>query len=106
MGNQINTKENEEAPYYNYKTKKLLYSSAGKVGMGGLDFYESEGDFAKWTAPRNLGYPFNSSKDDAYFTPVLRAAIDRPCACSPSSANKARRAIFSKKPLIYPSSGN
>jgi OOP family OmpA-OmpF porin len=70
MGNLINTKEGEEAPYYNYKSKKLIYSSAGKVGIGGLDFYESEGDFANWTEPRNLGYPFNSSKDDAYFTPL------------------------------------
>jgi len=70
MGNTINTKEDEEAPYYNPATKKLLYSSAGKVGIGGLDFYESEGDFASWTEPRNLGYPFNSSKDDAYFTPL------------------------------------
>jgi OOP family OmpA-OmpF porin len=70
MGNTINTKEDEEAPYYNPATRKLLYSSAGKVGIGGLDFYESEGDFASWTEPRNLGYPFNSSKDDAYFTPL------------------------------------
>lgn len=70
MGNIINSKENEEAPYYNYKTKRLLYSTDGKVGMGGLDFYESEGDFGHWTEPRNLGYPFNSSKDDAYFTPL------------------------------------
>lgn len=70
MGNTINTKEDEEAPYYNPATKKLLYSSAGRVGIGGLDFYESEGDFGSWTEPRNLGYPFNSSKDDAYFTPL------------------------------------
>jgi OOP family OmpA-OmpF porin len=70
MGSVINTKEDEQAPYYNYKTRKLLYSSAGKVGIGGLDFYESEGDFGGWTEPRNLGYPFNSSKDDVYFTPL------------------------------------
>ncbi len=70
MGKLINTKEDEEAPYYNSKTKKLLYSSAGKVGLGGLDFYESNGDFAGWSEPRNLGYPFNSSKDDVYFTPM------------------------------------
>jgi OOP family OmpA-OmpF porin len=49
MGKLINTTEDEEAPYYNYQTKKLLYSSAGKVGLGGLDFYEAEGDFYKWT---------------------------------------------------------
>lgn len=70
MGNKINTKEDEEAAYYNYETKKLLFSSAGRVGLGGLDFYESDGDFYKWSEPRNLGYPFNSSKDDVYFTPL------------------------------------
>lgn len=70
MGSNVNTSEDEQAPYYNYKTKKLLYSSAGKVGIGGLDFYESDGDFARWTVSRNLGYPFNSSKDDVYFTPL------------------------------------
>jgi len=70
MGSLINTRENEEAPYYNYKTKKLLYSTAGKVGLGGLDFFESEGDFVNWSDPINMGYPFNSSKDDSYFTPI------------------------------------
>lgn len=70
MGNTINTAGDEEAPYYNSKTKKLLYSSNGKVGLGGFDFYESEGDFDSWSDPRNLGYPLNSSKDDLYFTPV------------------------------------
>jgi len=73
LGPLINTKEDEEAPYYNAETKKLLYSSAGKVGLGGLDFYESNGDFYTWSEPINLGYPFNSSKDDAYFTPLNEA---------------------------------
>lgn len=69
MGNTINTSGDEEAPYYNVKNKKLLYSSNGRVGLGGFDFYESDGDFDSWSEPRNLGYPFNSSKDDLYFTP-------------------------------------
>jgi len=69
MGNAINSKENDEAAYYNTRTKKLLFSSDGRVGMGGLDFYESSGDFGSWSEPRNVGYPFNSSKDDIYFTP-------------------------------------
>lgn len=70
MGDKINTKEDDEAPYYNPKTKKLLFSSTGRTGIGGFDFYESEGDFTNWTAPRNMGYPFNSAKDDMYFTPT------------------------------------
>ncbi|RZK81885.1 MAG: hypothetical protein EOO92_03760 [Pedobacter sp.] len=68
MGNTVNTADDDQAPYYNQNTGKLIYSSNGRVGLGGFDFYESKGDFAKWSEPRNLGYPFNSSKDDLYFT--------------------------------------
>lgn len=70
MGNTINTKHDEQAAYYNPNTKKLLFSSNGKVGLGGFDFFESDGDFSNWTEPVNLGFPFNSSKDDIYFTAI------------------------------------
>jgi OOP family OmpA-OmpF porin len=70
MGAAINSPEDEQAPYFNGQTRKLLFSSNGRVGMGGFDFYESEGDFSSWSVPANLGYPFNSSKDDLYFTPA------------------------------------
>ena len=73
FGPSINTSEDEQAPYYNTKTRKLLYSSNGRVGMGGYDFYESEGEFTSLSEPRNLGFPFNSSKDDMYFTPIDEA---------------------------------
>lgn len=75
LGPSINTKEDEQAPYYNANTQRLLYSSNGKVGMGGFDFYESMGDFSKWSDPKNLGYPFNSAKDDLYYTAIDR--LDR-----------------------------
>lgn len=68
MGTMINTPEDEQAPYYNPITKKLLYSSTGRVGLGGFDFFETDGDFVEWSEPLNMGYPFNSSKDDLYFT--------------------------------------
>lgn len=70
MGTGINTPADEQAPYYNAATKRLIFSSNGKVGMGGFDFFESMGDFGDWSEPKNLGYPFNSSKDDLYFTPL------------------------------------
>jgi len=70
LGNTINTIEDEQAAYYNTATRKLLFSSNGRIGMGGFDFFESDGDFGDWSEPKNLGYPFNSSKDDLYFTPV------------------------------------
>jgi len=69
MGPAINTADDEQAPYYNSDSKKLLFSTNGRVGMGGYDFFESEGEFGSLSSPRNLGFPFNSSKDDMYFTP-------------------------------------
>jgi OOP family OmpA-OmpF porin len=68
LGKTINSSEDDQAPYYNYLNSKLIFSSNGRVGLGGFDFYESKGDFSDWTDPRNLGYPFNSSKDDIYFS--------------------------------------
>ena len=70
LGPAINTEDDERAPSYNSITQKLLFSTDGRVGLGGLDFFESTGDFITWSAPKNMGYPFNSSKDDLYFTPA------------------------------------
>ena len=70
MGTTINSAGDDEAPYYNYKTQKLLFSTNGRVGLGGFDFFESEGNFSSWNSPINMGYPFNSAKDDLYFTPL------------------------------------
>jgi len=68
LGPTINTEDDERAPYYNPFTKKLIFSTDGRIGLGGLDFFESEGDLVTWSEPKNMGYPFNSSKDDLYFT--------------------------------------
>ncbi|MDN3588561.1 OmpA family protein [Pedobacter aquatilis] len=87
LGPEINTEADEKAPYYNTLTRKLLFSTDGRVGFGGLDFFESEGDFINWTTPVNMGYPFNSSKDDLYFTAINADASkgyissDRESAC-------------------------
>lgn len=70
LGPEINTEADEKNPYYNSITKKLIFSTDGRIGFGGMDFFESEGDLISWTKPKNLGYPFNSSKDDVYFTAI------------------------------------
>lgn len=64
----VNTKEDDEAPYYHQPSMQLVLASKGYVGMGGFDLYTSKGkvggDFSK---PTNIGYPINSEKDDIYF---------------------------------------
>jgi OmpA-OmpF porin, OOP family len=67
-GKQINTSEDEEAPYYHTASGTLVFSSNGRVGMGGQDFFSSKGTPGNWSEPINLGYPVNSIKDDVYFT--------------------------------------
>jgi OOP family OmpA-OmpF porin len=70
LGPKINSENDERAPYYNIYTKSLIFSGDGRVGLGGLDFFEATGDLGNWSNPVNMGYPFNSSKDDAYFFPI------------------------------------
>ena len=68
MGTAINTKDEEQAPFYDAEKNYLVFSTDGRVGLGGLDFFESEGDFGTWSTPVNMGKPLNSPKDDIYYT--------------------------------------
>ncbi len=69
MGNNTNTPGDEVTPFFNYFTKTLYYSSDAMGGVGGLDIYKTtyNEDEESWSNPKNIGKPFNSSKDDAYF---------------------------------------
>jgi OOP family OmpA-OmpF porin len=69
MGAAFNTAEDEVTPFIHFNTSTLYYSSEGLPGFGGLDVYKSSYnlDSSVWSAPKNLGSPINSSKDDAYF---------------------------------------
>jgi len=90
LGKNINTKEDEEAPFYSAGTGSLVFASNGKVGMGGFDLFEAKGTLpASFNGAVNLGYPVNSIKDDNYFVnkngaKLLQDAIistDRGSAC-------------------------
>jgi outer membrane protein OmpA-like peptidoglycan-associated protein len=67
FGKYINTAGDEQAPFYHAASASLVFSSNGRVGMGGYDFYQSSGNLGNWSVPVNLGYPVNSVKDDIYF---------------------------------------
>ncbi|WP_173003103.1 OmpA family protein [Chitinophaga sp. SYP-B3965] len=67
MGNTINTKEEESAPFFDPMKQTLVFSSNGRVGFGGQDFFSSKGNFGGWSVPENMGYPLNSAKDDQYY---------------------------------------
>ncbi len=68
MGSIINTKYDEQAPFYHAATNNLVFSSNGRTGMGGFDFFYTKGNLNQFAEPVNFGYPVNSIKDDIYFT--------------------------------------
>lgn len=69
MGPYVNTVGDEVTPFFNYFTKTLYFSSNASGGIGGLDIYKitQNDDQDSWSNPKNIGKPYNSSKDDAYF---------------------------------------
>jgi peptidoglycan-associated lipoprotein len=66
LGPRINTAGDEETPFYRDGT--LYFSSTGHPGLGGFDIFYSTWDGERWSEPTNMGYGYNSSYDDRYFT--------------------------------------
>jgi OmpA-OmpF porin, OOP family len=68
LGNSINTAFDEQAPSYHAASSTLVFSTNGRVGMGGFDIFYTTSKMGNWSDPVNFGYPVNSVKDDLYFT--------------------------------------
>jgi outer membrane protein OmpA-like peptidoglycan-associated protein len=68
MGTTINTKDDDAAPFYDPNREVLIFSTDGRLGFGGMDFFMSKGGFKGWEIPENMGVPFNSPKDDMYYS--------------------------------------
>jgi outer membrane protein OmpA-like peptidoglycan-associated protein/LysM repeat protein len=66
LGDKINTLFIDVSPRYYADQKVLFFSSNGHGGHGGLDIFmtKEEDGFQNII---NLGYPFNSNRDDFYF---------------------------------------
>ena len=67
VGSAINTSADEQAPFYHTSSSQLVFSSNGRLGMGGYDLFAATGNETTWKPAENLGYPVNSSRDDIYF---------------------------------------
>jgi outer membrane protein OmpA-like peptidoglycan-associated protein len=68
LGNEVNTKANEDAPFIHPDQKTLFFTSDGHNTMGGRDIFVTRLNNAKWTSPENMGYPINTTVNDNYFT--------------------------------------
>ena len=68
LGPRINSEGNEKSPFFHSDGQTLYFSSTGHLGYGGYDIYMSKlHSDTGWGAPKNIGYPINSEKDDLGF---------------------------------------
>lgn len=68
-GPAINSRFDENTPFYDNKSKRIYYSSTGHKGYGGYDVFYSS--FARaWSKPVHLPYPVNTTSDDLHYIPV------------------------------------
>jgi outer membrane protein OmpA-like peptidoglycan-associated protein len=77
LGAPINTAFNEASPFIHANGQTLFFASEGHTGLGGYDLFVSgslpikvagTNNFlptASWAEPVNLGYPINTSEDQA-----------------------------------------
>jgi outer membrane protein OmpA-like peptidoglycan-associated protein len=65
LGSNINTPNDETAPYLHVDNQTLYFSSTGHPGMGGSDFFISRKlNDTSWEKALNLGYPINTAADE------------------------------------------
>jgi outer membrane protein OmpA-like peptidoglycan-associated protein len=68
MGHLINTEMNEAAPAFADFNHVFFFASEGHQGFGGMDIYMAKRFSDGTRRVYNLGYPFNSSRDDCFIS--------------------------------------
>lgn len=68
MGLNINSPEDEDAPFISPDGKSLYFISRGHNSMGGFDIFKCvfQENTKTWGKPENLGYPLNTADNDLY----------------------------------------
>lgn len=65
LGTTVNTKGDEEYPFWSPDGATLYFTSDGHPGLGGDDLFRSGlSPDNKWLEPTNLGYPINTAVDE------------------------------------------
>jgi outer membrane protein OmpA-like peptidoglycan-associated protein len=68
LGPSINTSGDEKSPFIHSDFQTIYFSSDGQPGGGGFDiFFSRKGEDGKWSEPKNIGVPINTSGDDLGF---------------------------------------
>ena len=65
LGDSINTRGNEMAPFLYADDKTMIFSSYGRPALGGKDLFVSRKNIeGKWTEAKNIGAPVNTNYNE------------------------------------------
>lgn len=96
LGDSINTKSEEMAPFIHPDNRTLYFASRGHQGMGGFDLFVSRMDAnGNWTGPVDLAYPINTYADEINL--VVNAKGDVAYISSDKLGGKGGMDIYSFK---------
>jgi len=94
LGDSINTRAEEMAPFIHPDDQTLYFSSKGHQGMGKLDlFFSRKNPEGRWKKPVNMGYPINTCADE--ITVVVNARGDLAYISSAKFGGKGRQDVYS-----------
>lgn len=72
IGPEINGPLNDDSPFVSITGDQLYFATNDSRSMGGYDILLSQLDEnGNWLTPKNIGYPFNRTNDDLYYTTTV-----------------------------------
>lgn len=67
LGSNINSSDDEDAPFITADGKIMFFASNGKLSTGGYDILRSDLTEKGWSTPYNIGKPVNTPNDDKFY---------------------------------------
>ncbi|MFO0356763.1 MAG: hypothetical protein ACK50A_07405 [Sphingobacteriaceae bacterium] len=67
LGDQLNSSDDEDAPFITADGKTLFFASNGKISIGGYDILRSDLTENGWSKPYNIGKSVNTTNDDKFY---------------------------------------
>lgn len=73
LGPSVNGPGDEDSPFISVDNKTLYFATNDGRSIGGFDIMRTvlQDDNETWSQAENLGYPFNSTNDDIFYTTTL-----------------------------------
>ncbi len=72
IGSPVNSEYDEDGPFLSFDGSVLFFANNGLNSYGGFDlFYSKKSSDGTWSAPVNMGAPYNTTFDDVFLSTTI-----------------------------------